>query len=118
MKASRSCPKCGSGNVRVSRERGLGEWLKSLIGIQHVRCRGCGYRFTDYPWRKHYLLYAHCPKCANMKLKDWHERYHWPPAYKRALLLVGAQQHRCEHCRYNFVSFRRRWKAPKKKGSK
>jgi len=95
----------------------MAEKLRSVVGIQCLRCRKCGYRFTDHPWRLRYLIYAHCPKCRNMVLRNWSEKYFYPPWYKRWLRRIGAREQRCEACRYNFVSFRKRWKA-KKNGPK
>lgn len=55
------------------------------------------------------LFYAKCPKCHELDLRDWQEKYNYPAWYKRAMLFLGAKRQRCEQCRYNFVSFRPRW---------
>lgn len=81
-----------------------------LFGFQMMRCRECGKRFPDRPWRWPHILYARCPRCQEMELRDWQEKYHYPPWHKRMLTNVGAREQRCEKCRYNFVSFRPRWK--------
>jgi hypothetical protein len=98
--------------------RGIGERFESWFGIQHLRCRECGYRYTDQPLRWPVLAHARCPKCANMVLRDWQEKYYLPPAPVRALTYIGWKQQRCESCRHNFVSLRPRWKLKKKNGSK
>ncbi len=96
------------------------ERLQRLAGFHWMRCRDCGTRFRDSIWRDGlFLFYAKCPKCTNLVLKDWEEKYYLPPRYKRLLLKLGAREQRCEPCRYNFVSFRPRWKGPaKENGSK
>jgi hypothetical protein len=53
-----------------------------------------------------------------MVLRDWHEKYHLPPARKRMLTYIGWRQQRCESCRHNFISLRPRWTPKKKNGSK
>jgi len=110
MKAYRSCPSCGSFNVRVSHHRNARELLQSFFGFQKMRCRECGKRFPDHAFHWPQILYARCPKCQEMELRDWQEKYYYPPRYKRLLTYVGARQQRCEKCRYNFISFRPRWK--------
>ncbi len=118
MKATRPCPRCGSGSIRLSRHRNLLEKLGALLGFQMVRCRDCRARFADIYWRSELLLYAKCPRCHELELTDWQEKYNYPPWYQRAFLYVGARPHRCPGCRLNFVSFRRRWAPTKKYGSK
>ncbi len=113
-RAIRPCPRCGSENVRLSRTRSFAEKIRAFAGIQPVRCRDCSHRFSDYPWRWPDVYYARCPLCASMLLRDWTERYYYPPFYKRWLTYVGWKQQRCEICRVNFVSLRPRWN-PKKR---
>lgn len=117
MKAFPACPYCGSEEVGVSRLRDFREKLRSLRGVHFFRCRHCGRRYTDNLWRWRYLAHANCPRCGNMELRDWSEKYLYPPWYKRWLRYVGAREQRCEACRHNFVSFRARLRK-KKSGSK
>jgi len=116
-RAIRSCPRCGSDNVRTSRERGFLERVAALLGVQKVRCRACEHRYSDHPWRPPDVFYARCPACASMILRDWSEKYYLPPFYKRALTYIGWKQQRCEICRINFVSLRRRWRTKNQKTS-
>lgn len=118
MKAIRPCPECGATEFRVSRFRDFGEWLQSWFGVHWMRCKKCGARYSDHPWRWSTLWYAKCPRCYEMELRDWQEKYHLPPWRVRILTSFGWKQQRCEACRYNFVSLRPRWKKPKKNGSK
>jgi hypothetical protein len=43
-----------------------------------------------------------------MDLSVWSERHYRVSAYKSILLSLGANPYRCESCRHNFLSFRRR----------
>lgn len=91
--------------------------IGAVLGLYPVTCRACGCGFLSHAWRWPFLVYARCPKCAGVRLDDWEERYHWPPAYKRALVLAGARRQRCPSCRLNFVSFRPRWTAAQESGT-
>jgi C4-type Zn-finger protein len=91
--------------------------MRIFFGFHHVRCRDCGYRFTDHPWRWPHVLYARCPLCHGMILRNWTEKYNYPPWYRQIKILLGAKRQRCEACRHNFLSLRRRWSV-KKNGSK
>lgn len=118
MQSQHTCPKCGSGRVRMSKTRGFAEWLRAMFGVHMMRCRSCGIRFRKRTWELSLIWYARCPKCAGLELRNWSEKYYYPPWYKQILCLVGARQQRCEACRHNFVSFRPRWNPKKKNGSK
>lgn len=43
-----------------------------------------------------------------MDLSRWAEDDYYVPLFRRILLRIGAHPYRCEYCRVNFVSFRRR----------
>ena len=105
---SLSCPKCGSRDLRFSRTRGTLERLKKIVGIRPFRCRDCHTRFIARWWSLSDLAYARCPKCWRMDLSRWDEKHFHPPRYMRLAVKAGANPYRCEYCRFNFVSFRRR----------
>ena len=100
-----SCPQCGSKQLRVSRLRGFGQRLRSILGILPFRCRQCEARFTAPIWHLAGIRYACCPKCYRMELSTWSEQYYHPPWMVVAKLRLGATPYRCEHCRCNFASF-------------
>ena len=102
------CPQCGSRDLRYSHLRTPGERLASLVGVRPVRCRGCRARFSWRLWKFSDLRYARCPKCLRMDLGIWPESHYRLPTFRSILLQLGANPYRCEYCRYNFVSFRRR----------
>jgi len=103
-----TCPKCGSRNLRISRTRTPKERLALLIGIQPVRCRDCRTRFTFHNWQVSTWCYAKCPRCYQMDLSTWTLHHYRVPGWKTLLINLGANPYRCEYCRHNFVSLRRR----------
>ncbi len=102
------CPKCGSHNVRYSHVRSAAERLASLLGVRPLRCRDCRERFSAPMLKLSDLAYARCPKCLRMDLTYWSPSYYHVSFGKGLLMSLGARPLRCERCRCNFVSFRRR----------
>jgi Zn finger protein HypA/HybF involved in hydrogenase expression len=102
------CPECGSEDVRFSRERGLAEKLRAIVGIHPVRCRDCRHRYNENLWRFSTLMYAHCPRCYRGDLGLWSLDEYRPRLRQRLLLGFGAKPYRCKACRTHFVSFRPR----------
>ncbi len=103
-----ACPKCGSRNLRYAHFRSFSERWKSWIGIRPLRCRDCRLRFVERTWRFSNLVYARCPQCWRMDLSSWSERDFHVTFGMRVLLAFGGTPYRCEYCRRNFVSFRKR----------
>jgi len=103
-----ACPHCGSRNIRYSNLRGASEKAASLMGIRPLRCRDCRERFTGRIWSLSELPYARCPKCLRTDLAWWSPSHYYVPFGRGLLLFFGAHPYRCEYCRHNFVSFRRR----------
>ena len=54
------------------------------------------------------VLIAKCPRCLEMHLTSWNIAHYRIPRWKKLLLTLGASRYRCDACRYNFVSFKRR----------
>ena len=54
------------------------------------------------------LRWAHCPKCDRMDLNQWTGKNYEPPFLMGLMLSFGANRWRCEYCRINFASFRKR----------
>ncbi len=103
-----ACPKCGSANVRYAHMWTAAERLFSLVGVRPLRCRECKTRFSRRLWKFSDLPYARCPKCLNFRLTYWSTAHYHVPFGRGVLLFFGARPYRCEPCRHNFVSFRRR----------
>lgn len=106
---SAACPKCGSRYLRPSRTRNLSEQLRRLRLQSPLRCRDCQERFFAplIVWRD--LLYARCPVCRRMDLNAWTGKtYTHPPFWVAFKAALGAKKWRCEYCRLNFASFRKR----------
>ncbi len=102
------CPECGSRDLRFSHVRNPLERLGTLLGKRPVRCRSCRVRFFIRMWTFSDLRYARCPRCMRMDLSLWSERNYRVSAFRLLMLQFGARPYRCEPCRCNFVSFRRR----------
>jgi len=104
-----SCPNCGSRFLRPSRGRGLTEQFLFLRNRTTLRCRDCKTRFIAplIAWAD--LFYARCPVCRRMDLNGWTGKtYTDPPFWVKVKVTFGARKWRCEYCRMNFASFRRR----------
>jgi hypothetical protein len=101
-----ACPSCGTREVRVSHPQGLGEYLKSLMGVSPLRCRRCQSRWETSVWSNGSWKYARCPRCYRQELTSFvTQRYH-PTRWTRFLLRLGASPLRCPACRCNFATFR------------
>jgi len=103
-----TCPKCGSRNLRYAHLRTQSERLWSILGIRPLRCRSCYCRFIERTWRISTMRFARCPRCWRMDLSRWSRNDYRVPFFRGLLLSLGASPYRCEYCRVNFVSFRRR----------
>ncbi len=105
---STACPKCGSRFLRESRPRDLNEKINRLRFISPLRCMDCKTRFIAKTLILSDLLYARCPKCFRMDLNGWTGKTYEPPFLMGLKITFGAMRWRCEYCRLNFASFRRR----------
>jgi DNA-directed RNA polymerase subunit RPC12/RpoP len=104
-----ACPNCGSRYLRPSKTRNFAEQLGLLRFKSPLRCLDCKTRFTapTFVWSD--LFYARCPMCRRMDLNGWTgNTYTDPPAWVAFKVALGARKWRCEYCRLNFASFRRR----------
>lgn len=103
-----ACPYCGSRHLRYAHRQNLSERLWSWVGVRPLRCRDCRKRFVERTWRLSSLRYARCPNCWRMDLNTWSVEDHHATGTQLLMLRLGARPYRCEYCRINFVSFRRR----------
>lgn len=106
---STACPKCGSRYLRPSRARNFSELLGQLRFRTPLRCVDCNTRFIGRTFVWEDLFYARCPGCLRMDLNGWTGKTYVDPPLGVALKVsFGAHRWRCEYCRLNFASFRRR----------
>jgi len=103
-----ACPNCGSRHLRPSRYRSARERLRALLFILPLRCRDCRTRFVSRTLFLDELFFARCPKCDRMDLNGWAEKYYKPLGWMKLKIFLGANKWRCEYCRLNFASFRKR----------
>jgi len=106
---STACPKCGSRYLRPSRTRNFSEQIGLLRLESPLRCLHCKERFfaPTIVWSD--LLFAKCPVCRRMDLNGWTGKtYTDPPFWVALKVSLGARKWRCEYCRLNFASFRKR----------
>lgn len=80
-----------------------------VFGMYPFRCIDCGSRFLASIWLLSRLPYANCPRCLSMDLIPWPAKYFAPHFWNNLAVIFGAQRYRCQPCRKNFVSFRRRF---------
>jgi len=74
-----------------------------------LRCIDCETRFIGRTFLWGDLFYARCPMCMRMDLNGWTGKtYVDPPFWVALKVSFGARKWRCEYCRFNFASFRKR----------
>lgn len=106
---STACPKCGSRYLRPARPRSFSERLGKLHFVSPLRCLDCNKRFIGRTLVWEDLFYARCPICMRMDLNGWTGKtFTDPPFWVAVKVALGARKWRCEYCRLNFASFRRR----------
>ena len=103
-----SCPQCGSRVINLARLHTTSEWLQSLLGTRPLRCRDCRSRFKGKTFEWSDLLFAKCPNCFRMDLNVWYKEHWRARGWMAVKLALGGMRMRCEYCRVNFVSMRRR----------
>ena len=92
----------------LGKPRTFAERWAALRGFHSLLCRDCRNRFRGRTLVLSDLKYARCPKCFRMDLNLWSERDFAPTDWMSALIWLGGNRYRCEYCRLNFVSFRKR----------
>jgi hypothetical protein len=73
-----------------------------------VRCDHCKHRFIIDTMGLADMAYASCPKCNRMDLSSWAGDSFTPRGITKIKSALGANKFRCEYCRLNFASFRKR----------
>ncbi|MES1256830.1 MAG: hypothetical protein ABUS51_00310 [Acidobacteriota bacterium] len=76
--------------------------------ISPLRCLDCKTRFVTSTLNLGDMWYAHCPRCDRMDLNQWTGKNYEPPFLTNLMITFGANRWRCEYCRINFSSFRKR----------
>jgi DNA-directed RNA polymerase subunit RPC12/RpoP len=102
------CPKCGSRFLRDSKPRDAAEKRLGWQLMSPLRCLDCKTRFVGKTFSLGDMRYAHCPRCDRMDLNQWTGKNYFPPFFTGLLVSFGANRWRCEYCRVNFASFRKR----------
>jgi hypothetical protein len=102
------CPNCGSKDLRYAHLRSPSEKIAGLAGVRPLRCRDCRHRFVYRTWLLSDLSHARCPTCLGTELTYWSPSHYRVSFGKSLLLFLGGHPYRCDRCRCNFVSFRRR----------
>ncbi len=102
------CPKCGSRFLRESQPRDAAEKLARWRFVSPLRCLDCKTRFVASTLSFADLRWAHCPQCDRMDLNSWTGKNYSAPFWMGLWATLGANRWRCEYCRINFASFRKR----------
>ena len=103
-----ACPNCGSRHLRPSRYRDDEDRANPLSSVTPLRCRDCRTRFFSRTVFVEDIFYARCPKCMRMDLNGWTGKTFQPVGWTAIWVALGAHRWRCEYCRFNFASFRKR----------
>lgn len=103
-----SCPNCGDHRVRLSRPGNFVEFIGEFLGSYCFRCLRCGNQFQFSVFGLSSWWYAKCPRCFRMDLTTWSESNYRPSVWIKFRTLLGARRVRCEACRCNFVSNRKK----------
>jgi hypothetical protein len=103
-----TCPKCGSRFLRPAHPRNLRERLDRLRFIDPLRCLDCKTRFIAKTMVWSNFFFARCPQCRRMDLNIWTGKTYEPPWFMNLRIDMGARRFRCEYCRLNFASFKKR----------
>ena len=103
-----ACPHCGSRNLRPAQHRNSTERLNSLRFVSPLRCKDCKTRFVSRTIFPDDLFFARCPECDRMDLNGWTGKTYKPTGWTKIKVAFGAYKWRCEYCRLNFASFRKR----------
>ena len=103
-----ACPNCGSRYLRPARPRDLSEKLGAMRFMSPLRCLDCKHRFIARTLEWSDLVYSRCPICLRQDLNAWSGKTYEPPFWTAVKLAFGAKRWRCEYCRINFASFRKR----------
>jgi DNA-directed RNA polymerase subunit RPC12/RpoP len=103
-----ACPRCGSRFLRDSHPRNFGEIVRRLWFVAPLRCLDCKTRFVASTLILSDLQFARCPACYRMDLNGWTGKSYTPPFLMGLKIRFGATRFRCEYCRHNFASFRKR----------
>lgn len=106
------CAACGSQSLRRSHRHSIFELPKMMTGQFPFRCNECHYRFFINVWATSVWTpskgkCARCPQCLGVKLDDWPQNRR-PHLWQSLMLKFGANRYRCNVCRTNFVTFRKR----------
>ena len=104
-----TCPKCGSRFLRPARPQNLKEKLDKYRFIDPLRCLDCKTRFVARTFTWSDLKWARCPQCRRRDLNSWTGNNYVPELFWTGFKIqFGAHRYRCEYCRMNFSSFRKR----------
>lgn len=102
------CPKCGSRYLRDSKQKEPNEKVRRWFFEAAMRCQDCKTRFVGRTLVFGDFFFAHCPRCHRLDLNSWSGKTYVPGGWTGFKIAFGAKRWRCEYCRLNFASFRKR----------
>ena len=103
-----NCPRCGSRNLDFAHSIKGGPRFAWLRAYKSLKCRDCQERFYGRTVSVDDVRYAHCPKCFRMDLNLWSVKHFEPTKRQSLWMRFGGKRYRCEYCRVNIVSLRKR----------
>ena len=102
------CPNCGSRHLRDSAMKESTDKIRRWRFETALRCVDCKTRFVASTLALGDIFYAKCPVCRKLDLNSWPGKTYTPTGWTAFAVNLGAKKWRCEYCRLNFASFRKR----------
>ncbi len=102
------CPNCGSRYLRDSKMKESTDKIRHWRFEAALRCVDCKTRFVASTLDFSDIFYAKCPICRRLDLNSWSGKAYTPTGWTALKVNLGAKKWRCEYCRINFASFRKR----------
>lgn len=101
-----TCSRCGSPNLKRSRQISLGDVIKMALGHYPFRCLDC----KERTWINLRLFsrakQVRCPRCLSVDVLPVSPQRLRAGLWNQLRLMLGGHAYRCSFCTHKFVSFK------------